>query len=254
MINNFFQKSVVFATGVAIVACLMPNVAQAQRVRFGGKSINGYSVSFDIDHTVPEIEPGLGNQNLGYFPRAIKNFNVVPTNGVDNSTICGQINCPDGNLTITRLEIDSSGNVTNLLIDGSDTPVPLTTLEDLVNNIDNNVENSGSDIDFSKNIFRYDVTFNRNDSILPSRPALVWFVQSNNTNFINNLSRLNRVETIRGIVPASASGGGVFALGGCIKINSNLSISPRGRLCTITSDNGGKMEHSLKFTNAYVSK
>lgn len=205
MINKVFKKAVGAATLVATLACLMPDAAQAQRVRFAGRSMNQSQIDFDLDTTVDETDPGLGNDELGYFLEAIQNFSIEPPDGSEtftNSSICGSNLCPNGNLTVSRL---TDENVSNLVIGGSP-----GTRENLQMAFENFISNPNSRIDFSQNnIFRYDVSFSRGGSVPPSTPSLVWFVQSSDNSFFNDLSRLDQIRTIPGLVFATDDNGNI---------------------------------------------
>ncbi|MBE9206032.1 hypothetical protein IQ244_05790 [Nostoc sp. LEGE 06077] len=202
MINNALKKVVGVATLMTLAATMMPDAAQAQRARYSGASMNGPVVTFDVNTTVTESLPGLGNDNLGYFPGAIQNFNITLDNfSINNSAICGQDPCPLGNLTVRRLTTEADGNtISDLNIDGG-SDVTVGFLQDFFDQ---------SEINFSGNVLRYDVSFLAGTA--SNQPDVVWFIQSDDSRLINNLTGFDGINRIFGIFPSQASGGGTFAI------------------------------------------
>ncbi|WP_146034012.1 hypothetical protein [Nostoc cycadae] len=205
MINNALKKVAGAATLMTLTVSMMPDVAQAQRLRYSGASMNGPVVTFDVNTTVTESLPGLGNDNLGYFPGAVQNFNItLASSDINNLAICGQDPCPLGNLTVRRLTTETGGNtISDLNIDGG-SDVTLDFLKDFL-------DPSESEINFfSGNVLRYDVSFLAGTP--SNQPDVVWFIQSDDSRLINNLTGFGGVNRIFGIFPSQASGGGTFAI------------------------------------------
>ncbi|BBD59439.1 hypothetical protein NIES2109_22240 [Nostoc sp. HK-01] len=204
MINNALKKVVGAATLMTLAATIMPDTAQAQRVRYSGASMNGPVVTFDVNTTVTESLPGLGNDNLGYFPGAVQNFNITEANSdIKNSAICGEDLCPLGNLTVRRLTTEGDENnptISDLNIDGSD--VTLDFLQGFFN--------KSTEINFSGNVLRYDISFLAGTA--SNQPDVVWFIQSDDSRLINNLTGFAGVNRIFGIFPRQINGGGTFAI------------------------------------------
>ncbi|MCC5639988.1 hypothetical protein LC593_30000 [Nostoc sp. CHAB 5844] len=201
MINNALMKVVGAATLMTLAATMMPDAAQAQRFRYSGRSINGQVIDFDVNTTVTEQSPGLGNDNLGYFPGAIQDFNIaLPSSDISNLAICGQDPCPLGDLTISRLTTEADGSVSNLNIDGGST-VTLNTLQNFF---------FDSGINFLGNVLRYDLSFL--GGVVNNQPDVVWFIQSDDSRLINDLTSFDRVNRIVGFFPSQASSGGTFTI------------------------------------------
>ncbi|AFY44395.1 hypothetical protein [Nostoc sp. PCC 7107] len=201
MMNNAFKKVVGAATLITLAVTMMPDAAQAQRFRYSGRSINGQVIDFDINTTVTEQSPGLGNDNLGYFPGAIQDFNIaLPSSDISNLAICGQDTCPLGDLTISRLTTEADGTtVSNLNIDGGSTVT--------LNSLQNFFFDGG--INFLGNVLRYDLSFL--GGATSNQPDVVWFIQSDDSRLINNLTGLGEVNRIIGFFPSQASSGGTFS-------------------------------------------
>ncbi|MBU7586967.1 MAG: hypothetical protein KAF91_29645 [Nostoc sp. TH1S01] len=206
MINNALKKVVGAATLITLTATIMPDAAQAQRVRYSGRSINGPIVDFDINTTVTEDTSSVGDANLGYFVGAIRDFNITEDNfSINNFAICGQDPCPLGDLTVRRLTTEADGNtISDLFVDGGST-ITVESLGFLL------PANNGIDFSNISNILRYDVSFPGGKD--REQPDIVWLVQSNNSSLINNLTGLEEVNRIAGFFPRGASSGGTFAIG-----------------------------------------
>ncbi|BAY16447.1 hypothetical protein NIES21_22750 [Anabaenopsis circularis NIES-21] len=201
MMNKAFKKIVGVAVLITLAVSMMPDAAQARRVRYSGRSINGQIIDFDINATVPEQSPGLGNDNLGYFPGAIQDFNIaLPSSDISNLAICGEDPCPLGDLTISRLTTEADGSVSNLNIDGGSTVT--------LNSLQNFFFDGG--INFLGNVLRYDISFL--GGATSNQPNVVWFVQSDDSNLINNLASFDGVNRIVGFFPSQASSGGTFTI------------------------------------------
>jgi hypothetical protein len=201
MIENSFKKAVGVATVFAVLTYLTPEFAQAQRVRSPGpsKSTTGTGSqieevpTFTIDFTIRQVIRIPISQGLGYFPKAIKNFNFLSGGISNNVLICGKNFCPHGNVRVSKLTTDNKGKVRNLKIGIDQVPVTLPELQSIFDSI------NPSSIDFSKDVIRFDVTFDERSS---TKPALVWFVQSNGINdFIYNLSSLTKLGSIQAMLP-----------------------------------------------------
>jgi len=191
---NNLKKLLVATTVFTIATCLVPNSAQAGLGKPSGSSAHIPVFNFDIDTNSPEQPPGLGNDSLGFFPEAIKNFTT--TGFLENLSFCGSDPCSFADLTITKLVTDSDGNVSNLKIGSDGRKVSLGELQNIfdIPILDN--PNPAS-INFSQDVLRYDVTFIGTNP----EPELVWFIQSNRSNLINDLSGFTSFKTVEGIFP-----------------------------------------------------
>lgn len=205
MINNVFKKVVGAATLITLTATIMPDAAQAQRVRYSGASINGPIIDFDINTTVTEDSSSLGDENLGNFLGAIQNFNIIQPNfSLNNFSICGQEPCPLGDLTVRRLTTEADGmTISDLFVDGGST-ITVESLGFLL------PFNNGINFSNISNILRYDVSFLGGED--REQPDVVWLVQSDNSSLINNLTGFEEVNRIVGFFPRQASSGGTFAI------------------------------------------
>lgn len=193
------RKIAAVAAVVGMTICLVPEAVQAQRARWSGSATNASDVNFDL---VP-VEDQESDLNRGLFLGAIENFNIEGS--FTNSNVCGAAICPPGNVTVTRLTTDSNGNVSNLRIGGGGdfggNEVSLEGLQTIFDSLNSN------NINFSNGVLRYDVTFVGTSP----EPDLIWFVQSNDSNLINDLSRLNQFSQVVGILPSDVN---VFDNGG----------------------------------------
>ncbi|KYC37404.1 hypothetical protein WA1_48275 [Scytonema hofmannii PCC 7110] len=177
------KKVIAVGTIFSIVATLAPASAQAIRIgKASGSSINSGSFNFDIV-TVDDVTKD--DESVGFFPEAIQNFNISNQSlGSRNFEICGNLVCPPGNVTVTRLRTDpASGNVLNLNIGSDNQQINLKQLQELF------AIKLPSNPDFFENddVVRYDVTFDSNP-----QPDLIFLIQSNDPNIINNLSILSQ--------------------------------------------------------------
>jgi hypothetical protein len=173
---NNLKKVIAAATVFTISACLVPQSAQAGIAKGSGSAINTSFFTFDLNTSAL-------NQD-GTFLGAIQNFNIAPGGFFENSEICGIPVCPLGNVMVTKLTTDSSSNIPGLNFG-------LEGLQRIF-------ESAGSsNINFNNDVLRYDVTFVGSSS----EPKLIWFIQSNDSNLINDLSGLTRFKTIQGIFP-----------------------------------------------------
>jgi hypothetical protein len=181
-LNNFKTVAVV-ATVLTTISCLVPESAQAGIVKGSGSATNSSTFNFDLNTSAPNLE--------GTFLEAIQNFNVTPTSGlggaITNFGVCGNSVCPHGNVTITRLTTDSRGNISGLNFGLDELQMILPSL-------------GSSGINFPNDVLRYDVTFVGTSS----DPELIWFIQSNDSTLINDLSSLSRFSIIEGIFPRGA--------------------------------------------------
>jgi hypothetical protein len=177
---NKLKKVTAVATVIATISCLIPQSAQAGIVKASGRATNLSRITFDLDDSI-QNQAGT-DKSKGEFPGAIQNFNIVGF--FNNSSFCGNDTCPPGDLTVSQLTTDSNGNIPGL-------GFGLGPLQEIVN------VPSTPTIDFSKNVLRYDVRF---VSTKP-QPDLIWFIQSNDFNLINDLAGLSQFKTITGIIP-----------------------------------------------------
>jgi hypothetical protein len=191
---NKLKKVTAVATVIATISCLIPQSAQAGIFKASGNSTNTSQFTFDLDDSVQD-QAGM-DESKGEFPGAIQNFNFAPGGFFENSEFCGNAVCPPGNLTVSKLTADSSGDIPGLSFG----------LNGLQQIFDSNSPGS-SDIDFSKDVLRYDVTFVSTSL----EPVLIWFIQSNDSNLINDLSGLSQFNTVKGIFPRDVA---VFDNGG----------------------------------------
>jgi len=205
MINNLFKKVVGAATLITLTATIMPDAAQAQRVRYSGASINGPIIDFDINTTVTEDSSSVGDENLGNFLGVVQNFNITQPNfSLNNFSTCGQDTCPLGDLIVRRLTTEADGmTISDLFVDGGST-ITVQSLGFLL------PANNGINFSNIGNILRYDVSFSGGED--RDRPDVVWLVQSDNSSLINNLTGFEEVNRIVGFFPRQASSGGTFAI------------------------------------------
>ena len=177
MSPNKFKNVLAVTTTLALASCLVPEVAQAGLLRGNGGATNTSTFDISIEDSIPG--------NNGYFSGAIQNFNLSPGSFFTNSQICGAPTCPLGNLTVSKLSTDSTGNIAGLDFG----------LEGL------NTIFSNSNINFSLGDTRYDVTF---VATTPA-PELIWFIDSKADSSINNLSDLSKYDSINGIFPSDVA-------------------------------------------------
>ena len=188
---NSLKTVIAVATAFNIVAaCLVTESAHAIGIgKASGEDLFNpiNKVTFDLDLDVQDKTPN--DDSLGVFPRAIQNFQdffVLPgfPTLYSNSSVCGQEVCPPGTLTVTKFSLDS---------------FDFSRLRETLGIMDQNrllQYNVGNlNFDFSKDVLRYDVSFDTS-----SAPELIWFVQSNDSSLINNLSALIKVD--RNNIPA----------------------------------------------------
>ena len=199
---NTFKKVMAVATVLATISGLVPQSAQAGIMKASGRSINTSFFTFDLDNSIQD-QAGM-DMNKGEFPGAIQNFNLEPGGAFNNSGICGNPVCPPGDVTVSKLTTDSSGNIPGLSFG-------LDGLQQIFDAI------SPSGIDFSKDVLRYDITFLGTSP----EPALIWFIQSNDSNLIKDLSGLSQFNTIQAIFPGDV---GVFD-GGNVNNGGKSNIS-----------------------------
>ncbi|MBW4624421.1 MAG: PEP-CTERM sorting domain-containing protein [Brasilonema octagenarum HA4186-MV1] len=193
---NKLAKVISAATVLAMAVSFAPQSAFAEEDSIGeysGGANNSSSFSFNLNFSVADANP---DNSVGYFPGAFKNFNLAPGRFFTNSQICGNPVCPAGNVKVTKLSTDTSGNVLDLYIDGFKKQVTLAELQGLLS------IKSAPGFDATKNeIVKYDVTFGSN-----SKPELVFFLQSQNSNLINSLSGLSGfTDPIPGLFPRDNS-------------------------------------------------
>jgi len=177
LINLKMFTSVAVAVGIAV--CLVPQSAQAQRARWSGNSVNNSIVDFEIDTTVQDRDQA--DNSRGYFPGAIQNYTRL---SLDRSSILESSSL--GNLTVSKLTSDATGNGLGL-VDTNGLQITLNRLQQLL-----------PDVNFSNDVLRYDVAF---DSSPSSTNNFSFFIPSNDSNLINNLSGLIRFNQLRGILP-----------------------------------------------------
>lgn len=228
------RKATIVAAFLAVATCLVSEPAQAGIAKGNGSSTNTSQFSFDLDDST-----GIGN---GRFPGAIQNFNLKPDGFFTNEEICGKKVCPPGDLTVTQLTTDSSGNITGLNFG-------LEALNEALRIQDPNVN-------LSLGVTKYEVNFVGTDPT----PELIWFVNSNDTNLINDLSSLSKFDPILGIFPDDISvfknpdgtigvgNGGTFSFSlvpeqSCVSVDSRQgwqTYNSQGQQYTkITSISGG---------------
>ena len=190
-ILNSLKTVIAVATAFNIAACLVTESAQAIGLgKASGEDVFNpiNKVTFDLDFDVQDKTPN--DDSLGVFPGAIQNFqNFFVVTGFptvySNSSVCGQEVCLPGTLTVTKFSPDS---------------FDFSRLREIPGlNLDQNrllQYNLGNlTFDFSKDVLRYDVNFGTS-----SAPELIWFVQSNDSSLINDLSALIKVD--RNKIPA----------------------------------------------------
>ncbi|MBD2430027.1 MULTISPECIES: hypothetical protein [Fischerella] len=183
---NNFNKVIALGAVFTTLFCLIPESSQAQRARWTGNSINTATFTFDLDTSVKDRDR---RDNKGYFPKAIQNFNIDPGGAFTNSQICGKDPCPPARVRVTKLKTDSNGNVVGIKI-GDGKTITLEELQKLFTTVN-------SDIDFSQDVIRYDISFFGTSS----EPEMIWFVQSHDSNLINNLTSLSELNQIQGMFP-----------------------------------------------------
>lgn len=201
LINLKMFTSVAVAVGIAV--CLVPQSAEAQRARRSGSAALNSILDFEIDTTVQDQDQA--DNSRGYFPGAIQNYTRL--NLQDRSLLESS---PLGNLTVSKFTSDATGNVLGL-VDTNGLEITLNRLEQLLPNVD-----------FSNDVVRYDVAF---DSITSSTNNFSFFIPSNDSNLINNLSGLTQFNQLRGILPGVVSPNdnirGTFCLseqGSCLQV------------------------------------
>lgn len=180
LINLKMFTSVAVAVGIAV--CLVPQSAQAQRLRRSGSVVLNSIVDFEIDTTVQDQDQA--DNSRGYFPGAIQNY--TRRNLPDRSSIFES--SPLGNLTVSKLTSDATGNGLGLF-DTNGLEITLNRLQQLLGGVN-----------FSNDVLRYDVAF---DSIPSSTNNFTFFIPSNDSNLINNLSGLTQFNELRGILPGA---------------------------------------------------
>lgn len=182
---NSLKTVIAVATAFNIAACLVTETKQAafaQEVivtepvrpargitRFSGTSPIAGSFTFDLED-VQDQAPN--DDSVGVFPGAIQNFyyeSVSGSSGNDNPDVCGQEVCPPATLTVTKLSLESRSNYAS-------------GYQSLLGVIDF----SNLDVD----VLRYDVQF---DGASPDT-EFSWFIQSNDSSLINDLSALIKVD------------------------------------------------------------
>jgi len=190
------KKISVIAVVVGMAVCLVPKSVRAQRAQWSGRSINTSIFTFDIDTTVKNQSK---SKDMGFFPGAIQvNF----THGFTNSQFCGSNSC-QGNITVTKLNIDASGNILGLL-DQNGNPIGLNRLQQFFPDIDNR-----------NDVLRYDITFPQIPNTISNSIAhkFILFIPSNRCILKNYLSGLTDFKDIEGLIPldvSSSSNGGTF--------------------------------------------
>lgn len=181
LINLKMFTSVAVAVGIAV--CLVPQSAQAQIIRRSGSAVFNSNLNFDIDTTVQDQDQA--DNSRGYFPGAIQNYTRL---SLDRSSILES--SPLGNLTVSKFTSDATGNVLGL-VDTNGLEITLNRLQQLL-----------PDVNFSNDVVRYDVAF---PSITSSTNNFSFFIPSNDSNLINNLSDLTQFNELRGILPGVVS-------------------------------------------------
>ena len=185
MSPNKFKNVLAVTTTLALVSCLVPEVVQAGLLRANGSATNASEFEIFIEDSIPGIN--------GYFSGAIQGFNLSPGSFFTNSEICGTPTCPLGNLTVSKLSTDSTGNIAGL-------DFGLQELNNFLSSEDPNSNLSLGDT-------RYDVSFVGTTL----EPELIWFIDSNDDSLINNLSDLSKYDPIYGVFSANGSEGGAFS-------------------------------------------
>ena len=181
---NSLKTVIAVATAFNIAACLVTETKQAafaQEVivtaparpaigftRFSGTSPVSSSFTFDL----VDVQDRDPNDSVGDFPEAIQNFNFKPVSSrpeINNSGVCGEKDCP-ATLKVTKLLPESRSNLAKF-------SQPFASV-------------LASVIDVSKDvdILRYDVNFASRNS------ELFWFIQSNDSSLINDLSDIINVD------------------------------------------------------------
>lgn len=167
-------KQAAFAQEVIVTPPARPAIGIGKA---SGKAIVAAPNNFTFD--IEDVQDQAPNDDsVGLFPGAIQNFNFSfqPTRGevTRNSSVCGQEVCPPGTLTVTKFSLASSNNIPGINLNPA------------------RGGQSGlfsSNVDFSKDVFRYDVNFGTS-----SAPELIWFIESNDSSLINDLSALIEVD------------------------------------------------------------
>ncbi|RCJ26149.1 hypothetical protein A6770_26830 [Nostoc minutum NIES-26] len=194
---NNLKKLLVATTVFTIATCLVPNSAQAGLGKASGGSANSTKFSFDFNTSVTDSNP---DNNVGFFAGAIENFkirlfDIDSDNPSDNlnpgfcGVAVGIATCPPGNLTITQLTT----------VDGIVPGIGITL--DQLQGTFNSFFGGTQVIDFFQNVIRYDVTLDG-----APESELIWFIQSNDFNLINDLSGLNASYKIIGLYPGDPFG------------------------------------------------
>ncbi|MBW4613573.1 MAG: hypothetical protein KME21_09865 [Desmonostoc vinosum HA7617-LM4] len=174
LINFKWAKTIV---AVIIAAYLFPESAQAITFTNFGRT-SGIIKGSGRSSTAPiitgfnfNIDTLAANPFPGEYLNAIDNLNFFFGAFNTNSSFCGSIVCPSGNLKITTLTPDTNGN---------------TTILDL------NLNSLNTDRFLPEFVFdspiRADVTLSGN-----SIPTLILLVAKNNSNLINDLSEFSRI-------------------------------------------------------------
>jgi hypothetical protein len=183
---NSLKTVIAVATAFNIATCLVTESAQAKGIgTFSGNAVLSPLTSFTFD--IEDVQDQAPNDDSrGVFPGAIQNFNyqrlsVRPE--TNNSDVCGQEDCPPGTLTVTKFSLDSV-DFPGIDLNNNPDRLDLNTL------LKQRLFIFSSNVDFSQDVLRYDVNF---DNTSPS-PELIWFIQSNDSNLINDLSALINVD------------------------------------------------------------
>lgn len=196
---NRLKTVLAVATAFNIATCLVTETKQAafaQEVivtepdrpargigKFSGTGIVSAPAAFTFD-LVDVQDRDSNDSSVGVFPGAIQNFNFKPLPfrpETNNSSVCGQEVCPPGTLTVTKFSLDSSDNIPGINLNDNPGRLDRNTL--LQSRLFSNA------VDFSKDVLRYDVSFGTS-----SAPELIWFIQSNDSSLINDLSALIKVD------------------------------------------------------------
>lgn len=176
---NSLKAVIAVVTAFNIAACLVTESAHAIGIgTFSGGAIVAAPNNFTFD--LEDVQDQAPNDDsVGVFPGAIQNFNFSfqPERGevTRNSSVCGQEVCPPGTLTVTKFSLDSGDNIPGINFNPAGGDLNASLLSTVV--------------DFSKDVFRYDVNFGTS-----SAPELIWFIESNDSSLINDLSALIKVD------------------------------------------------------------
>jgi hypothetical protein len=162
-------------------------------------------LDFEIDTTVQD--QAQADNTRGYFPGAIQNY--IRRAGSFEGDIFESSSL--GNLTVSKLTSDATGNVLGLVDPTSGLQITLNQLQDVFSDVNFN---------FSNDVLRYDVSF---PSIPDSTNRLIFFIPSNDSNLINNLSGLTQFNKLEGIIPRETSFSGIGGGGGRFTINQASS-------------------------------